>query len=54
VRAARLAAGELHDPSRARGLLDLLYSRYPDSDLAVATHGLQDSLLALSRGTASP
>ena len=44
VQAARLAASELEDRGHAGTLLAELYSRYPDSDVAVLARGLEDSL----------
>jgi TolA-binding protein len=44
VQAARLAVAELDDRGRAGTLLAELYSRYPDSDVAVLARGLEDSL----------
>ena len=48
VRAARLAAEKLDDPVRARGLLQRLYARWPDSDVATAGRCLEDSLTRLA------
>jgi TolA-binding protein len=44
VRAARLAAEKLSDGERAEALLEQLYARYPNSDVAVLARTLEDSL----------